>query len=367
MFLNVSDAQLGCPLPEFEPDRAFHSMDATNDKQYDTRLALGTVIVCECSIMQSMCSSFSNCNRLSPQRGHNYQAGDFKTVAANFSWVDVERFDYLGAINSDHRDSNIDGNDERRSADRSRATFHMSCSLSTNGLDTPFYIVGQEPIMKLEEVTSNLTAPNVRHYAAAVDIPLRESVTVINAFCDSHDLPPKTTSSISLASAASSSRAPNESSGGDDAVTAPHQPTVRHVKGWQRNRHVIVARHPDVVDGVRARRRRLELPERFGERAAPHNARPLNVLLLTIDSLASAHFQRTFKQTIAFFDRMQAERRSTVFKFERYHVLGWHSDQNQPGYYAGSNTIAKTNIDARRFSSLLGCDAINCLRQMFVR
>lgn len=248
--------------------------------------------------------------------------------------MEIERFDYLTNAALD------DDENERRRADRSQATFYIDCSLTSNGLDTPFYIVGQEPIMKLEDTTSDLTTSNVRRYKAPVRVPMRDSVTVINAFCDSHDALPK------------SPRLTNNNTNNSNSNS--NLSVIRHVKGWQRNRHVIVARHPDVVDGVRARRRRLELPERFSERAAPHNARPLNVLLLTIDSLANAHYQRTFKQTIAFFDRMQAERRSTTFKFERYHVLGWHSDQNQPGYYAGSNTIATTNVEARRFGSLLG-------------
>jgi hypothetical protein len=43
LFLSPTKSKLGCPLPHFEPDLPFHSLDASTDALYDTKIALGQV------------------------------------------------------------------------------------------------------------------------------------------------------------------------------------------------------------------------------------------------------------------------------------------------------------------------------------
>jgi hypothetical protein len=148
--------------------------------------------------------------------------------------------------------------------------------------------------------------------------------------------------------------------GNDSRVRLEHRNASFTVDVWcrvndvlMRNRNFVLRRDPYIANAVRARRRRLGVQERFSTRASATNARPLNVVLVIIDSLADAHFRRTMTQTVRVLQRVEQAKTARVFRFDRYHVLGWHSDQNQPAIFAGSVAVSHPHIFARRAGGVL--------------
>jgi hypothetical protein len=227
------------------------------------------------------------------EEGHTYGAGDFVFNAPRFSFVVRADADVLSLR---HRD-------ELHLVDDTPLTFlHMHC----NGSD-------------------KRTSPLYAISAGAVD-------TLRPAFAQPY------TSPVALSHA-------NASFTVDAWCTVSGMP--------MRNRNFVLRRDPYIAGSVRARRRRLGVQERFDHRAGAANARPLNVVVIIIDSLADAHFRRTMPLTMRFLERLERDDVSQVFRFDRYHVLGWHSDQNQPAIFAGAAAVAFPHILARMAGTVL--------------
>jgi hypothetical protein len=227
--------------------------------------------------------------------GHTYGGGDFAHAAPRFSVIE------RAAVNRFTRDFDDDYNVDAYPP----VYLRVDCSPADNRSE-PFFAVSQSAIRSLE------LPPFAQRFVEAERVQLehRNASFTVDVWCRVNDV-------------------------------------------LMRNRNFVVRRDPYIANAVRARRRRLGVQERFLGRASRSNARPLNVVLVIIDSLADAHFRRTMSQTVRLLQRVERSQTARIFRFDRYHVLGWHSDQNQPAIYAGSIAVSQPHILTRRAGSVL--------------
>lgn len=65
------------------------------------------------------------------------------------------------------------------------------------------------------------------------------------------------------------------------------------------------------------------------KRRVSRSALDVNVYLVMLDAVSSEHFDRTSHETIRAMETAQRSGTAQVFAFDRFHVVGWHSVQNQ--------------------------------------